>query len=92
LLDKPSKVNPHLAYASSNSHGFCVAEVDAKEMVVTMHAVESKEVTQNYTGKTDAFFKLIQKTVFKTTAGQKDLNKQIDGVWKRWDPTVLGWV
>lgn len=92
LLDKPSAVNPHLAHASSNSHGFCVTEVDAKEMVVTMHSSDSAEITKNYAGKTDDFLKLIKKTVFKTTAGNKDLHKQIDGVWKRWDVNVLDWV
>ncbi len=92
LLDTVSKVNPHLAHASSNSHGFCIAEVDAKEMVVTMHSVDSKEVTKNYTGKTADFVKLIQTTVFKTTAGTKDLYKQIDGAWKRWDVTTLAWI
>jgi alkaline phosphatase D len=92
LLNKTSKVNPHLAHASSNSHGFCIAEVDATEMVVTMHSADSAEVTKNYNGKTDDFIKVIQKTVFKTTAGKKDLYKQIDGAWKRWDVTQLDWV
>jgi alkaline phosphatase D len=92
LQDQPSKCNPHLAHASSNSHGFCVAEVDANEMVVTMHSVDSDQVTENYTGKTDAFFKLVQKTVFKTTAGKKDMQKQIDGAWKTWDTATLAWV
>lgn len=92
LMSTETMVNPHLAHASSNSHGFCVTEVDAKEMVVTMHSVDSAEVTENYTDKTDAFFKLIQKTLFKTIAGQKDLYKQIDGAWKRWDTATLAWV
>lgn len=92
MLDKPSKINPHLVHASSNSHGFCVAEVDAAEMVVTMHSVDSDQVTENYTGKTDALLKLIEKTVFKATAGKKDIFKQIDGAWKRWDTATLDWV
>lgn len=93
LQDKPSKVNPHLAHAGSDSHGFCVAEVDANEMVVTMYSADSGEVTENYAGKTDAFAKLIQKTIFKTTAGKKDLQQQqMDGSWKRWDPATLAWV
>lgn len=92
LLDKVSMVNPHLAHASSNSHGFCIAEVDAKEMVVTMHAADSAEVTKNFAGKTADFVKLVKQTVFKTTAANKDLYKQIDGAWKRWDTAVLDWV
>jgi alkaline phosphatase D len=92
LMDKTTKINPHLAHASSNSHGFCVAEVDAAEMVVTMHSFDSGEVTENYTGKTDAFLKLVEKTAFKATAGKKDIFKQIDGAWKRWDTTTLDWV
>lgn len=92
LQDKPTKINPHLAHSSSNSHGFCVAEVDANEMVVTMHASPAAEVTKNYTGKVDDFVKVITKTVFKTTAGKKDLQKQIDGAWKRWDAAMQDWV
>ena len=92
LLDTTDKPNPHLAHASSNSHGFCIVDADAAEMVVTMHSVGSAEVTQNYTGKTDDIVKKMQKEVFKTTAGKKDLQKQIEGVFKRWDMTKLDWV
>ncbi|HRI70759.1 MAG TPA: alkaline phosphatase D family protein [Polyangium sp.] len=77
LLSTSTMINPHLAHASSSSHGFCVAEVDSKEMVVTMHEVDSAEVTTNYQDKTADFLKLIQKTLFKTIAGQKALFKQI---------------
>ncbi|MBK9264261.1 MAG: alkaline phosphatase D family protein [Polyangiaceae bacterium] len=92
MLDKTVKPNPHLGHASSNSHGFCIAEVDGAEIVVAMHSVGSVEVTQNYTGKTDDFFMKVQVDSFKTTAGKKDLQKQIDGAWKRWDTTLLDWV
>lgn len=92
LTDKPSQVNPHLGYVSSNSHGYCVAEVDGNEIVVTMNAADSGEVTENYAGKADTFAPLIKKTLFKTTAGKKDLHQQVDGAWKRWDPATLAWV
>lgn len=92
LQDKPSQINPHLGYVSSNSHGYCVAEVDGNEIVVTMNAADSGEVTENYAGKADTFAPLIKKTLFKTTAGKKDLHQQVDGAWKRWDPATLAWV
>ena len=92
MVDPTSQINPHLAHASSNSHGFCIATVDAMEMTVDMHFVDSAEVTQNYTGKADELIAKVQIESFKATAGQKDVFKKIDGAWKKWDPATIAWV
>ncbi|TKD00510.1 alkaline phosphatase D family protein [Polyangium fumosum] len=91
VLDTETKVNPHLAHAESNTHGYAIAEVSAAEIVVTLHAVSGKEVTTNYAGRTAEFVTKMQKTRFKTVAGGSDLFKEIEGAWKRWDTTTLMW-
>ena len=92
VLDVETKVNPHLAHAESNTHGYAVAEVSGAEVVVTMHSISGKEVTTSYAGKTADFVGKMQKTRFKTVAGGSDLFKEIDGGWKKWDTATLVWV
>ena len=50
------------------------------------------EGAQNYTGTTEDIGKKMRKEVFKPPTGKKDLQKQIEGVFKRWDMTKLDWV
>ncbi|MDI1447697.1 alkaline phosphatase D family protein [Polyangium sp. 6x1] len=92
VLDTETKVNPHLAHAESNTHGYAVAEVSAEEIVVTLHSISGKEVTTSYAGKTAEFVAKMKKARFKTVAGGSDLFKEIDGAWKRWDSETLMWV
>jgi len=92
VLDKMSGVNPHLAHAESSSHGYCVAEVSADEVVVTMRSISDTEVTTSYAGRTEELLAKMQTTRFKTIAGASDLYKEIEGAYKRWDPTTLAWV
>lgn len=87
-----TKPNPHLAYASSDSHGYCVAEISATEAKITLYQANADEVTKNYAGKTADFVKKLVATKFKTIAGASDLYKEIDGAWNRWDAMTTTWV
>ncbi len=84
--------NPHICHFDSSHHGFCVAEASATELVVTMHALASQEVTNDQTASGPALLAKVQKTRFKTVAGASDVHKEIDGAWKRWDAATKTWV
>jgi alkaline phosphatase D len=85
-------VNPALAYANSGANGFCVAEVSAEEIVVTMHQIPAAEVMTNYTGRETELTDKIKQVRFKTVAGAHELYMEQDGAWKMWDPTTQAWV
>jgi len=91
LVLAPNLPNPSLAYAESASQGYCLVEVSADEMVITMNAAANTEVFVDYSGKTADFMAKVQKTKFKTMAGATDLYREIDGVWKKFDPTTGMW-
>ena len=89
---KDAMPNPHLAYASSKTHGYAVVEVTAAEIVVTYNEVGSAEVTKDYAATPKDYLAKIIKTRFKTVAGGSDLYKEIDGKFQRWDTATLAWV
>jgi alkaline phosphatase D len=92
LLKDP--INPHLADASSGDNGFCVAEVSAAEIVVTMHRIPGEEVVNDYLGRYEELAPLIEKVQFKAVDGERELYMfdDSDMAWKRWDPVALDWV
>lgn len=90
FMDEASKINPHLGYADSDSNGYCVAEVSADEVVVSMRYIASKEVGKDMTAdpKIGSKFKTLR---FKTVAGGHDLFQEIEGAWKKWDMATQSW-
>ncbi|MCC6558284.1 MAG: alkaline phosphatase D family protein [Polyangiaceae bacterium] len=92
FLRKPT--NPHLAYANSGDNGFCVAEVSAEEMVVTMHQIPAAEVSTNHGLEPDlaALEEKVKQVRFKAVAGAPDLYMEQDGAWVKWDAATQAWV
>jgi len=92
LTSKDAKTNPFLGYTNSTSHGYVVVEAGAKELVATMHLIPGNQVINDYTGKEETLAKFLKQLTFKTVVGGNELYQQIDGAWKKWDPTTLDWV
>lgn len=91
LLDKSTKINPHLAFADARSNGFCIVEANAKELVVSMVRVPEAAVADAYYERPEAI-EGVTITRFRTEAGQSNLQMDVDGAWKTWDPEVQDWV
>lgn len=83
--------NPHLGYASSNRHGFVSVTVDAAELNATFHMLDEVVSETDYEGKDDQLAGLFKRERFKVMAGQRDLYREIDGAFKRWDPDTNTW-
>lgn len=92
LTSKDPKTNPHLGYTNSTSHGYVVVEAGPKELVATMNLIPSNQVSTDFTGQEATLAKFIKKIPFKTLVGETELYQQIDGAWKKWDPTTLSWI
>lgn len=94
LTNPNTRPNPQLGYANSGANGFCVAEVSADELVVTMHQIPSKEVESDYLGREAELLPLVEKVQFKAVSGEKELYWYDDAAaaWKKWDPTAYDWV
>jgi alkaline phosphatase D len=92
LVDPETKVNPHLGFGNSGDNGFCVAEVDGQEFVVSMMQLPEAEVATNQYEQPDAILGKMKVDRFKTVAGGSDLYWEKDGAWKKWDPNDAAWV
>lgn len=90
-LFRGTGTNRHLAHADSSRNGFATVELDGAEMVTTYHVIEEADVLVDFTASADLAGKFT--TVrFKVEAGKPDLLKEINGAWKRWDPTSNDYV
>ncbi len=78
--------NRHLAYADSARNGFMVVELDGKQVVSTYYAMAESDIfldlEQSPAAELAAKFSSVR---FKVEAGKRDLYKEVDGAWKRWD-------
>ena len=84
--------NPHLGFADSKRHGFVSLELDGAELRSTFHMLDEDVSLTDYEGKDDALAGLFRFEKFKVQVGQRDLFREIDGAYKRWDPSTNAWV
>jgi alkaline phosphatase D len=91
LLTSPeTKINPHLAHANSNAHGYVVVEASGQELVADMRSIKATEAQTDYSGRIGDL-KITSKR-FRTLPGESELYADDGGAWKRWDPTTQAWV
>ncbi|XXY52424.1 alkaline phosphatase D family protein [Sorangium sp. So ce269] len=88
-----TKINPHLAFCKAASNGFCVAEANADEFVVTMHMLPDSALAAPLYEEADAAALDEQITTerFKTVAGTRDLYWEDGDQWKKWNPETTDW-
>lgn len=84
--------NPHLGFANSSEHGFVRVEVDAAELRATFSMIAEDESLVDYAGKEDALAGKYKLEKFKVNAGERELYREVGGVFKRWDPAMNAWV
>lgn len=91
LLTSPeTKINPHLAHANSNAHGYVVVEASGQELVADMRSIKGAEAQTDYSGRIDDL--KISSTRFRALPGESELYMDDKGTWKRWDPSTQAWV
>jgi alkaline phosphatase D len=92
LQDKPTQINPGLAFANSAGNGFAIVELDGAQMVVTMHQCSPESVLEDSSSDGATAAKLFKPVRLRAVAGDPELYRDFDGSWKRWDTTTLEWV
>jgi alkaline phosphatase D len=83
--------NPCMGFADPGMHGFGVVTVGPDELLVDFHMhPEELVTTSRYDDATLASALSVES--FRVVAGSRDLYRQMDGAWMRWDPTTQRWV
>ena len=67
-------------------------EASGAELVATMHILPELTTKTDYTSKVADLAKLVSTEKFRAIPTDSELYKQIDGAWKKWDPTTLAYV
>ncbi|WP_437808288.1 alkaline phosphatase D family protein [Sorangium sp. So ce1078] len=83
-------INPYLAFSNATSNGFCIAEANAEEFVVSMHMLPPDALAKPLYEDADAATLDSQITIerFKTNAGESELYQDEGGTWKKWTPNT----
>lgn len=84
--------NPQLAWTQMTLHGFAVVEVAAKELTCTMHMIDEAFVKEDYAGRETELLAAYSRERFRVQDQSPDIEREIDGVWRRWDVDAQDWV
>ncbi|WP_437999486.1 alkaline phosphatase D family protein [Sorangium sp. So ce185] len=90
LTSAETKVNPHLAHADSNAHGYVVVEASGEELVAEMRRIGAADALIDYSDKRGELE--IGSKRFRTLRGESELYLHDRGAWKRWDPDTQTWI
>ena len=82
-------VNPNLGYCRVDLNGFMVMQADGAHMTATFYQIEEGDLSKR---QPDDKLKTLFKTVeFRTPAGTRDLQQNMQGTWKTWNPAKFEW-
>jgi alkaline phosphatase D len=90
LRSTETKVNPHLAHANSNAHGYVVIEASGEELVADMRSISAAEALIDYSEKSGELE--FGSKRFRTLRGESEIYLHDRGAWKRWDPATQKWI
>jgi alkaline phosphatase D len=92
MLDRETRINPHLAFANSSANGYVTVEAKAGDLVATLHMIPESEVSKEYTEATRAeLLSLVKTARFRAVRGENELYRDEGGVWTKWDPATQTW-
>jgi alkaline phosphatase D len=92
LLDRDSAINPHLAFANADAHGFVTVTVGADALEATFWITPASNAKKDLTADDAAIAGAFTTEQFKVVNGESALQRLVDGQWQRWDTATLSWV
>jgi alkaline phosphatase D len=84
--------NRHLAYAQSDLHGFVMVELDGSHFDTSYHQLPRSTLLTDYTDNVAALTSELTMERFRVNAGERELYRDFDGEWRRWDRATMRWV
>jgi alkaline phosphatase D len=92
LLNSPDlRTNPHLPWSDSTRHGFVEVELDGERLEATYHRLAPAYVREDYADRLEDLQAAVEKERFRVNAGERELYRELDGTWKRWNPSAFEW-
>jgi alkaline phosphatase D len=90
LLTDPATIpNPSMSYVNVFWHGFGVVHAHPDRLEVDFRGIDAGRVSAELTNaQLDEAFRRVR---FKVDAGSRELYRDFDGTWSRWDPETATW-
>lgn len=92
LTSASLKTNPHFAYANSDLYGFVMVDLDGATLDATYHQIGRDYLFTDYSANLNALLGAFSTERFRVNAGERELYRDLDGEWKRWDRDSQSWV
>ncbi len=91
LQDPTTRPNPHLAFADVVKNGASVVRVAADALDVELLLLAPEDVVRPAAQLTGPLSARFGSEKFRVRAGEKELAREVDGVYRRWDVASAGW-
>jgi len=85
LADKGSRPNPHLAFQELGRNGYSLIEVGPDQLAATLYTLSPKHVAKAPSELTETLDALFELERFRVPAGKPELEREIEGEFRRWD-------
>lgn len=92
LMDDEARPNPHIGWLDLKSNGYALVSAGADALEATLFTLHESFVatpTRELSGSLDSRFDAVP---FRVRTGTRDLERNEDGVWRRWDLETMRWV
>jgi alkaline phosphatase D len=92
LAAKDTRPNPHVGWYDLERNGYAVVTATADTLELSAYFIEDELVATPPNGLTRSLDELFTETRFRVAAGVRELERLLDGEWKRWDRDTLAWI
>lgn len=84
--------NRHLGYTQSGQHGFVLVELDGTRFDATYHQLPRETLLTDASGDLSGLMGDVTLERFRVNAGERELYRDFDGQWRRWDRAAMTWM
>jgi alkaline phosphatase D len=92
LAAKDTRPNPHIGWSDLEHNGYAVLTAGPDVLELSAYTLDDALVPVAPQALERSLDELFGETRFRVTAGVRELERRVDGEWKRWDRDSVDWV
>jgi alkaline phosphatase D len=92
LMDSETRPNPHIGYVDLRRNGFALVEAREDALLATLHLIDDALLPLKSAQLPGSLANLFEAVEFRVPAGAAELERLIDGNWRRWERATRTWV
>jgi alkaline phosphatase D len=92
LMDSETRPNPHIGYLDLKRNGFALVEAREDALHATLHLIDDALLPLKASQLPESLANLFEVVEFRVPEGAAELERLIDGNWRRWERATRTWV